>query len=1058
MKVRIYIAPTVTELTEFLARLPAERKNVIFCEDRLTLEAERAVAAAQGAVFDTQVTTFARFLSGKYARKALSKQGSVMVVGALAASHAARLKCFGKNPAGCTGRLYETIAQLRSALVSPEMLEEAGRNADRALAEKLADIALIYREYLAFLDGGYVDESGILSLLPEEIGKGALRGAHAVFAGFASFTRQAAEGIFAACRAAESVCGVFLGGEEDIYTNEAADDFEKYCRRAGAECERAFLPSSLCAEAEALRRCLFDPSYPKRVATDRVRVFEAADREDELAFIAAMIKSEVLDRGMRYRDMTVLLSDVNDYSVRLEKAFGEYGIPYYTDAKKSLAQHPLAKFVLAWLACVAEGFDPADADAFAGNEFFGTDRRTREEFRNYLLKYANYRGGVKRPIKEEAKAPLMLYAARERFLSAFDGASASMPGGRYCALLRRLLEKFECEAVQEKIVSDLAKAGAIAESEYFSKGCEGVMRVLGELEELSGDLKLRAEEFAAVLGGGLEGLEISLIPQYLDAVFVGDIAQSKKSASKVVFAARMTDAVPACGADTALISDRDIDRLRLLQVEISPKIRDVNARSRENAGLAVCGFSERLYLSYPLALGGEECRRSEIVDTALALFGNADGRPISVLDRAALERSERTNAAAYLRYLGCVASETAPAVRELLARADRYRRGQSDFGAHAGLLAALKERGDAPERLLFGESGPEVFVPSAANLVFRGKNTVAPTVIEGYFNCPYRNFAERGLLLREREEASVRPTDTGNFMHDVLRALAEEYASLRDERECAAFVQAKAEELVKEPPYCYLYDTEKGGYSAAAIVEEAKIVGANMFEQLKNSDFRVLAAEESFGYPSSAFPGIPLLSEGRRIFLAGRIDRVDSCGDYMRVIDYKTGAFDTSAENYYTGRKLQLELYLAAVTRGKRAAGAYYFPARAAFHSKETDSPFRLQGFTVGDDSVVRMSDKTVEEGQKSRYIDAYYRGRKSRKNMSEEDFGAFIAYSVLAAQNCARETEAGCIAASPYEGACDYCPYGGVCGYDRSEGARAEEKVTGEEIVRIVKKRRGEA
>ena len=77
---------------------------------------------------------------------------------------------------------------------------------------------------------------------------------------------------------------------------------------------------------------------------------------------------------------------------------------------------------------------------------------------------------------------------------------------------------------------------------------------------------------------------------------------------------------------------------------------------------------------------------------------------------------------------------------------------------------------------------------------------------------------------------------------------------------------------------------------------------------------------------------------------------------------------------------------------------------------------------------------------------------------MSEDDFGAFIAYSVLAAQNCARETEAGCIAASPYEGACDYCPYGGVCGYDRSEGARSEEKVTGEEIVRIVKKRRGEA
>ena len=1056
MKVRIYIAPTVGELTGFLARLPSEQKNIIFCEDRLTLEAERAVAGARGAVFDTEVTTFSRFLGGKYRKKALSKQGSVMVIGAIAAENAARMRCFGKNPAGCAGRLYETIAQLRAALVTPEMLEEAAQSAERMLAEKLADIALVYRGYLSFLDRGYVDESGILSLLPEEIGRGALDGAHVVFAGFSSFTRQAAEGIRAAIGRAKSVCGVFIGGQEDVYTNEAARDFERCCAAAGAECEYEYLPCGLCAEADALRRSLFDPAARERIPTDRVRVFEAADREDELAFIAAMIKSEVLDRGTRYGDIALFLSDVNDYAVRLEKVFSEYRIPYYADVKKSAAAHPLAKFVLGFFKVIADGFDPADVDAFVGNPFFGTDEKTRDGYRNYLIKYANFRGGAKRPIKDEAEEPLLLAAARERLLSAFEGASSSMTGGQYCALVRRLIGSFDCRAVQDPIAARLAEAGAAAESEYFSKGCESVLRVLDELAELSQGVKMRAEEFAAVLGEGLQGMEISLIPQNLDAVFVGDIAESRKSAAKVVFAARMTDAVPACGADTALITDRDIDRLRSLRVEIAPKIREVNARARENAGLALCGFTERLYLSYPLALGGDECRRSEIFETVFSLFADKKGRPLAASDRAALERAERTDAAAYLRYLACTASERAPAARELLLRADAFRRGRSDFSAHTGLLAALRERGAAPETLLFRESALPAAVPAAEKLIFRGKNTVAPTVIEGYFNCPYRNFAERGLLLAEREEASVRVTDTGNFMHDVLRVLACGYEKPEAEADCAAFVRKAAEELLKQPPYCYLTDTEKGSYSAEAIVNEAVIVGVNMVEQLKNSDFRVLAAEESFGYPDSPFRGILLHSGEKKIFLAGRIDRVDESGEFVRVVDYKTGSFDTAPEPYYTGRKLQLELYLSAVSRGRRAAGAYYFPARVGFRAKADENPFRMQGFTVGSDEVVRLSDKTVEAGKKSRYIDAYY-GRKSRKAPEEEDFEAFIEYSVLAARGCARETAAGCIAASPYEGACDYCPYGSVCGHDPGDGARKEEKVTGEEIVRIVKKRRGD-
>ena len=258
-----------------------------------------------------------------------------------------------------------------------------------------------------------------------------------------------------------------------------------------------------------------------------VHLFEGADEEDELVYAATVIQSEVLDRGLRYRDVALLLGDPKGSRVALEKVFGEYGIPYYADVKRTLAAHPLARFVLGWFALLSEGFDPADADAFVGSEFFGGDRRSRELYRNYLLHYANYRGGARRPVKEGADDPLVLDALRSRLLSAFDGASAAMTGGQYCRLVRGLLEKFECGKVQDELAAALEGQGLRAESAYMSRGLESILRVLSEAEELSGGTKMRAEEFSAVLSEALTALEVSLIPQYLDAVFVGDVAESR---------------------------------------------------------------------------------------------------------------------------------------------------------------------------------------------------------------------------------------------------------------------------------------------------------------------------------------------------------------------------------------------------------------------------------------------------------------------------------------------------------------------------------------------------
>ena len=92
-------AYTLSEAMEIMAEYAASYEqlgceNIIFCEDRLTLVAERALVRRLGGTFRSGVYTFARFLKAE--GKTVSKQGSVMLVGEVMSSlqQEGALQCF----------------------------------------------------------------------------------------------------------------------------------------------------------------------------------------------------------------------------------------------------------------------------------------------------------------------------------------------------------------------------------------------------------------------------------------------------------------------------------------------------------------------------------------------------------------------------------------------------------------------------------------------------------------------------------------------------------------------------------------------------------------------------------------------------------------------------------------------------------------------------------------------------------------------------------------------------------------------------------------------------
>ena len=115
----------MAEYAEAYEKLGGE--NVIFCEDRLTLIAEKALMSRLGGSFSSSVSTFARFLKAE--GRTVSKQGSVMLVGEVMTrlQREGKLQCF-KSSAGVAKNarcIYETLAQFSASQITPEMLKES---------------------------------------------------------------------------------------------------------------------------------------------------------------------------------------------------------------------------------------------------------------------------------------------------------------------------------------------------------------------------------------------------------------------------------------------------------------------------------------------------------------------------------------------------------------------------------------------------------------------------------------------------------------------------------------------------------------------------------------------------------------------------------------------------------------------------------------------------------------------------------------------------------------------------------------------------------------------
>jgi len=407
-----------------LKRSPTGDRLILLAPEQATFQMDRALLADEEicGYARAQVLSFRRLaylVFEELGGPALPPAGNLvrrMLLGKILAANRERLRVFGPSSRrpGLAGEIADAISELHRYRHPPEdlesqlaALEEAGEG-DSLLALKLADLMLVYREYHAALAGSYTDADDYLDILAEKLPRSELTaGARVWVDGFAGFTPQeygVLEQIIKQARVVEvALCldpadaprlprspsdldpaSLFHPTEETYVTLRALAarlHVEVEEVRLGAGTGR-FGPGSDLAHIEAeLFKDLPKP-YPRRPAG--VRLVEAGSRRAEINAVAREILRLCKDENLRFRDMAVIVRDLDTYHEVIQAAFSEFEIPYFIDRRREVTYHPLVELIRAAVRVAVTDWATEPVLRYLKSDLAPVERDAADVIENYV--------------------------------------------------------------------------------------------------------------------------------------------------------------------------------------------------------------------------------------------------------------------------------------------------------------------------------------------------------------------------------------------------------------------------------------------------------------------------------------------------------------------------------------------------------------------------------------------------------------------------------------------------------------------------------------------------
>jgi len=413
---------------------------LVIVPDQATFQMEKAIlddGRIQG-FMDLQVLGFRRLCfkvldeTGGITRPFITPVGRSMAVQSILWEHKDRFSVYAPmvNYPGFREEVIQALSEFNSYDVKPEDLEAlatgeaTGEAAEEGnppfLAQKLKDLELIYRKYAAFLQDNFLDPDDCLKLAAERIPESHLiRNATVWIDGFSGFTPREYQVIGAILKTASQVNLALCMDREEIQhppretslfhpVREVYEKVLDLCSEHGVPVEDAIIlgqegalprfkhPELACVESafRAKHRGPWQVFQPPSdceapggtgLIPGGVNLVCAVNPVAEVEYVAREILRLVREEGLRFKDITVELRNLQKYKDLIEMVFTDHRIPYFLDIKSPLSHHPLAELIRSAFDIVAADFGFDAVFRYLKTDLAPAEREAVDELENYVL-------------------------------------------------------------------------------------------------------------------------------------------------------------------------------------------------------------------------------------------------------------------------------------------------------------------------------------------------------------------------------------------------------------------------------------------------------------------------------------------------------------------------------------------------------------------------------------------------------------------------------------------------------------------------------------------------
>ena len=1085
------------------------RNFLIIVPDQFTMQTQKdlVMRSDRDGILNIDVLSFGRLSHrileevGTKEMPVLDDTGKSLVLQKVAADLKEQLPAMGSllHKQGYIHEVKSAISEFMQYGISTQDMDKLITSAQKrgALAMKLKDLKTLYRGFQDYIRDHFITTEETLDVLRRSLSKSKiLKGSVVVFDGFTGFTpiqNRLIQELMRVC--AETIVTVTIGVGEDPYKMDGEQKLFHLSKKTVADLEK------LAAEAEVERgEDLFVKGGPNRFAKapalhyleqnlfryqyepyageqQEIHMFEALSPREEVHQTALYIRHLIREQGMTYRDIAVVIGDLEGYASYVETEFGQLEIPCFLDRTRGIVLNPMIEYIKSALQLYIKDFSYDTVFHFLRSGMADISREEIDELENYVIRtgargYRTYsrlftrrteelQGNAEGSEQAEEKTMERLNRIRQQFMDAVEilHMGSQEKAGDYVSHLYDFLEQNQ---VQQKLLNyqqQFEKEGDLSRAREYAQIYRLVMDLLDQVYELLGEEEISRQEFADILEAGFGEITVGTIPQNVDRIVVGDMERTRLKQVKVLFFLGVNDGnIPKNASKGGIISDMDREFLIESGTEMAPSPRQQMYIQRLYLYLNMTKPSEQLYLSYAKVNSeGKGIRPSYLIDTVRKLFP-----AMSVeypQNRSRLEQIEGRQEGA--RYL---AEELREYVEGTLPEEERqdfylmYRAYEADAAGRDLLTRAAFRR--------YRESGLSRIV---ARALYGQQLENSVSRLETYAACACRHFLQYGLSLQEREEFGFEASDMGTVYHAVLEnfagKLAESNLTWWD------FTEDFAAKAVKESVEAYaatygetvLYSSARNEYAITRMSRILTRTVLTLQKHLKQGSFQPDDYELSFRFAEDLDSIHVDLSEDEKMHLQGRIDRIDVSEDaehvYVKVIDYKSGnrKFDLAA--LYYGLQLQLVVYMNAAMEmeSRKHPDKEIVPAALLYYhiddptietpveltdeqiNEQILAKLRMNGVVNSDPGVVERLDRYMQDKSVVIPVEKKKDGSFSARSgvLSREEMQLISSYVDAKIRSIGREILDGKIAANPYETgneeACTYCAYKKVCGFDGS-------------------------